>query len=276
MQQYYSIGQIASICSISIQTLRYYDKINLIKPSYVDRLSNYRYYTDADIKNLRIIIDMKDTGLSLEEIKDCLYKENYTDITYILEKKREEYLDKLKATNTILSRINYRLENLKLQDRAADTISDFINSIEIKEIPKRTVAYTRYMSSCSHDQIVKRYFDLDNLLKREGLEATGSRIAIYHDFLNNFNPLNCDFETCIPIKTDIVHKDFIRVIKEGLYATGIFKGTYEGQCSVLVEWIKEKGFQITGPGVEVYINSFMNTKFPKNYITEVQFPIKRC
>lgn len=38
------IGELAKICRVSVQTLRYYDKIGLLCADRVDTDSGYRYY----------------------------------------------------------------------------------------------------------------------------------------------------------------------------------------------------------------------------------------
>ena len=45
-----SIGQMARLNHLTIQTLRLYDKLNLLKPAYVDADSGYRYYTGVIFK----------------------------------------------------------------------------------------------------------------------------------------------------------------------------------------------------------------------------------
>ena len=53
-----TIKEFANLCGCSTQTLRYYDKIDLLKPVKVDPWSGYRYYTKSQaidfvkIKNL--------------------------------------------------------------------------------------------------------------------------------------------------------------------------------------------------------------------------------
>ena len=42
----YKIKDFSNITDTSIVTLRYYDEIDLFKPSYVDFYSGYRYYED--------------------------------------------------------------------------------------------------------------------------------------------------------------------------------------------------------------------------------------
>ena len=68
-ETYYSIGEVAKLTNISVQTLRYYDQIDLFKPSYVDPETNYRYYKDAQFYYLDIIKSLKYIGVSLDEIK---------------------------------------------------------------------------------------------------------------------------------------------------------------------------------------------------------------
>ena len=65
---YYSIGEVAKITNVSIQTLRYYDKIGIFKPAYIDPENNYRYYKDGQLFYLDIIKSLKFIGTSLDDI----------------------------------------------------------------------------------------------------------------------------------------------------------------------------------------------------------------
>ena len=51
----YMIGEIAKITGLSAHTLRYYEKHNLIMPSYVDEETNYRYYSVSDVEKIEIL-----------------------------------------------------------------------------------------------------------------------------------------------------------------------------------------------------------------------------
>ena len=65
-----SIGQMARINHVSIQTLRLYDKMGLLKPVVVDENSGYRYYSILQCAKLDLISSMKQCGLSLKEIRN--------------------------------------------------------------------------------------------------------------------------------------------------------------------------------------------------------------
>ncbi len=65
---YYSSGQFAEMAHISIRTVRYYDKINILNPSYVTE-AGARFYTDDDFVRLQQILLLKYLGFSLEDIR---------------------------------------------------------------------------------------------------------------------------------------------------------------------------------------------------------------
>lgn len=72
----FSIGKMAKYCHTSIQTLRYYADIGLLKPSYQDPQSKYRYYKLDQIFQFTIIKYLQNTNLSLNQIKEIM---NNTD-----------------------------------------------------------------------------------------------------------------------------------------------------------------------------------------------------
>lgn len=70
-----SIGQMAKLNGISVQTMRYYEKRRLITPAETDPNTGYRYYHIEQTCTLDIIKYLKTIGLSLEEIEHFLHTE---------------------------------------------------------------------------------------------------------------------------------------------------------------------------------------------------------
>lgn len=64
---YYKTGQFAKLANVSERTIRYYDKIGLLKPSFVME-NGYRQYSDLDLLKLQKILSLKHLGFSIEEI----------------------------------------------------------------------------------------------------------------------------------------------------------------------------------------------------------------
>lgn len=63
----YKTGQFAKLANVSERTIRYYDKIGLLKPSFVME-NGYRQYSDLDLLKLQKILSLKHLGFSIEEI----------------------------------------------------------------------------------------------------------------------------------------------------------------------------------------------------------------
>lgn len=66
---YYSSGEFAKLAEVSVRTIRYYDKQNILKPSFVNT-NGARFYTDSDLARLQQILLLKYLGFSLEDIRE--------------------------------------------------------------------------------------------------------------------------------------------------------------------------------------------------------------
>ncbi len=66
---YYTSGEFASMANVSVRTIRFYDKKNILKPSRVSE-SGIRYYTDSDFARLQQILLLKYLGFSLDDIRE--------------------------------------------------------------------------------------------------------------------------------------------------------------------------------------------------------------
>lgn len=70
------IGEVSKQFGISIETLRYYDRIGILTP---ERLHQNRYYADKNIAKLKAIMMMKRMMFSLDEIKNILNMDEKID-----------------------------------------------------------------------------------------------------------------------------------------------------------------------------------------------------
>ena len=65
-----TIGKLAKSCNINVETIRYYQRIGLMRVP--ESTQSYRYYQQQDIETLSFIQKAKDAGLQLNEIKELL------------------------------------------------------------------------------------------------------------------------------------------------------------------------------------------------------------
>ena len=73
----YSIKETAELMSLSQDTLRYYDKIQLLNPERKE--NGYRFYTDANLQDLRCIAVLKIAGFKLEDIQHFMMNRRSTE-----------------------------------------------------------------------------------------------------------------------------------------------------------------------------------------------------
>lgn len=67
--KYWRVKEFSELVGVSIKTLHYYDKTELLKPSSKDRDSGYRQYSEDSLKKIQQIIALKSFGFSLLKIK---------------------------------------------------------------------------------------------------------------------------------------------------------------------------------------------------------------
>lgn len=68
MENLFSIQQVASMTGLSTHTLRYYEKIGLIKNVQRDQ-TGYRQYTDFDLAWIQFLIRLRVTGMPMLKMK---------------------------------------------------------------------------------------------------------------------------------------------------------------------------------------------------------------
>jgi len=67
----YTAGQLAKVANVNIQTVRFYDRQGILKPASRTE-AGYRIYDKEGVKRLNFIIQAKELGFSLKEIKEFL------------------------------------------------------------------------------------------------------------------------------------------------------------------------------------------------------------
>lgn len=138
----FSIGKMAQFCHTSIQTLRYYDKIGLLSPSYQDPQSNYRYYKLDQIFQFTIIKYLQSTGLSLEKIKEIMNKDDVNMIDF-WKKQEKEITQRIEEEKKSLKLAQFQQMQFKKLQLLKEHLnkSPYIRKIEanIIEIPIKNI-----------------------------------------------------------------------------------------------------------------------------------------
>ena len=68
----YQIGELAKLAKVNIQTIRYYERINLLSPRIRKNKSGARLYNKESFNTLSFIKNAQSLGFQLQEIKELL------------------------------------------------------------------------------------------------------------------------------------------------------------------------------------------------------------
>ncbi len=103
----YTISSLSKLTGLTTRTLRYYDQIDLLKPSKIAD-NGYRIYTQVEVDKLQHILVYRKLGMSLEDIKHIM---------------TDDY-------NNTIDTLNIHLSNLqKQQENITKLISDVNEAI---------------------------------------------------------------------------------------------------------------------------------------------------
>ena len=117
MKEFFTIGEISKLFNINKKTLRYYDEIDLFKPSYVDEHNKYRYYSIDQFECLETIQYLKELGLTLNKIKYHLNTLNLSSIVDSLEYQKHINENQQAAADKTEILANYRENHVGFANR---------------------------------------------------------------------------------------------------------------------------------------------------------------
>ena len=152
MEGYYTSGEFAKKASVSIRTIRYYDKQGLLKPACMSA-GGYRLYTDSDFAKLQKILSLKYLGFSLDEIRSITI--NDKDHDYVGE-----------SIKLQLSLIRKRIEHLKLVEQTLTETSKLVEDGQAADWNK--ILHLIHITNMEKT-LVEQYKDAANVSIRIGL-----------------------------------------------------------------------------------------------------------
>lgn len=107
----YSIGEVARITGLSTKTLRFYEEKDIIKSASREE-NGYRYFSEENLEEIKLIKYAKDLGLPLSEIKklmigcaggDCNHTKEYNK--KVIDDYIELLIERKKQTEILLDRL---------------------------------------------------------------------------------------------------------------------------------------------------------------------------
>jgi DNA-binding transcriptional MerR regulator/effector-binding domain-containing protein len=251
----YTIGRFSKICNLPVKTLRYYDDIDLLKPSYIDSETNYRYYDYDKMEEIKIIQLLKSLQIPLADIKELMKSADQVQWISIIEQKITELekqkeqimneIEEMKQLKTKLESDHPIIQGPTFSDCNIENWEDILVYTLRKKIKIKFI-----------DQLVKTLFDQ---VYAFNFEVSGHLVAIFYD--RDLKDQEADVELLIPVKNshDI---EGCRILASGKYACMIVKGPYTDLAAgyvALKKWIAENNLTLNGHMMEIYEKGLVPT-----------------
>jgi len=253
MEKYFSIGEISKLSNLSVQTLRHYDKLGLLKPILV-KDNGYRYYSLEQFYKLDFIIFYRKLGLSLSEIKEIMSKKiNIEDSLGFLQNQEYEIDRQIKELQKQRNLIQKKSKYIKYMLTKPLGIA-FLNEKSKKKIAKVNMT-NKYLEDAeiSFRKALNTLSRLNDLLTLEVLYEI------------NYENVNKKRETKYNIYFNITDNDIeedenikICELQEGLYASIFYidyYSNYEKYVKQLFRFIEDENLRVEGSLYESYIAS---------------------
>ena len=270
MKNEYRITEVAKFFNISRQTLIYYDKIGLFKPHKVQDENSHRYYSSQQFSDLRFILTLKKSGLSLSEIKKYVQsKDRREGLEFLEEKTRllQEKIEELKASKETIDKKISETKKLMILEkdlpiiRKGETIKTILVGVEK---PYGNLEFERAFLSVSE------------LGKTFAFEDKKYLITVDMENLKRGNYLDTKYLGLI-LPEDFTHKEE-KILKENTVASIVHRGALKNigdSYDKLKKYIDVKGYEIIGDSREIHNQVFVHLGDGAGTTLEIQIPVKK-
>lgn len=267
----FSIGQMAGLFGMSIRTLRYYDKIGLLQPEYVNPETNYRYYSSAQFERLNTIKYLRALDISIERIAAFFERRDVALMRGIF----ADQLADVEAKRRELERIERKVRARIAQIDAA--VEGPLDAPELVELPERRVV-TLARSLSPADDLEPHLRDLTCRADMHDAVFLGKvGVSISRDDLaaRRFDRLSGMF---IVVEAEDAHTGDEGAIPKGTFAQLRFRGTHADAAPAyakLLDFAERGGYRVAGDSVETTLVDSGMTADRSQFVTELQIPLAR-
>lgn len=257
------IGQFALLGGVTAKALRNYDDRGIFHPAWVDPATAYRYYSPAQLPELRRLVALRDIGVPLAEVAHLLRTGG--DPTAVLEGRRRELAAERDRIDSMLRTLDIRID---LESGGPDVV--------LRSVPPQLVAAVPIDG--------RPVSDLFDSLERTVL-AQKARAPLPPGMLLPAD--RCDAQIFVPVTRAVETGDVTssRLPRQRM-ATALHRGAYEEMGtarSALTDWIESKGLNESDPIRILYLQFGADpdlalppaylSDHPGQYVTEIQVPV---
>lgn len=263
----YKISQFSKITGLTIKALRYYDQEQVLTPSYRKEDTQYRYYSDEDVKKAEFIKTLRSLSFTMMELKEILETvECEADVNVILQEKIKSIKQNISKEKELIQKLQTKV--------TSSTVALPVNHypIDIISVEEMLVAYLPFTDS--YDAL-NHYIPI--LYRGVKNHKNGALFSCY--FHEEFVEIP-HVELCIPVKQAITTTQISTKTLTSIHALHTTHyGSYESlnfAYKALFTYVNQHHMQIKLPIREQYVKGpgMIFRGNPATYVTEIFLPFE--
>ncbi|MGE6613357.1 MerR family transcriptional regulator [Peribacillus sp. NPDC076916] len=254
-----TISEMAKLRGMTAETLRHYDRIDLFKPQYIDPNSGYRYYSIFQYEVLGTIKELRQLGMSTDEIKDYFNERNFSKSLDILKAKHADLVSKLNELTDLEENIREKIVYLDHVAREKE-----LQTVMFREIGRRKLI-TLNEKINNNLELCYGVIRLGILIQEADLRA------------KRFEEPSVIF--VVAKSKEKIPKQYQRIVPAGLFACTRYNGELlwnrSESLSKILDYLDEGGYQITGDALQIMHVDITITDKPNEITFEIQVPVQK-
>ncbi|MFJ7509269.1 MerR family transcriptional regulator [Peribacillus simplex] len=275
MKEKLTISEMAKLRGMTAETLRHYDRIDLFKPQYIDPNSGYRYYSIFQYEVLGTIKELRQLGMSTDEIKDYFNERNFSKSLDILKAKHADLVSKLNELTDLEENIREKIVYLDHVAREKE-----LQTVMFREIGRRKLI-TLNEKINNNLELCYGVIRLENMLAEKTPILASNRLGILIQEADlrakRFEEPSVIF--VVAKSKEKIPKQYQRIVPAGLFACTRYNGELlwnrSESLSKILDYLDEGGYRITGDALQIMHVDITITDKPNEITFEIQVPVQK-
>jgi DNA-binding transcriptional MerR regulator len=225
-----SIGDISKFTSVSIKALRYYERIGILKPAYVDPDSLYRYYNFNQTNMVFLISLAVELDIPLKKLSTFIGEDGIIDSKPLFAYGKEVTVKKINALEKGLKFIELLEEKIGIQEQYP------MHEIYKRELPQEycyVLPYDKSFDTADPLQIAKLFNDMPEIESDSEYEVSNELLE--YGFLSNYSGSKLERYAFVEVPDEIEFKERLTI------PAGVFlcRQSDEGQIEKVFDIFKD-------------------------------------
>lgn len=263
VRDFYKISEISKLYGIGPDSIRYYEKLGILKPRR--DVNGYRLYSLKEMYKLNMIRDLRRLDFTMEQIKDYLDNQSvYNTLEHL--SKEQRY-------------VKHQIRELQLREQLLfERAEDIKKSLRVTA-DKIEILTIDYRYCVRINQRITRDEEMDFLMKKLEQKHEGKirdfgnqTIGAFYD-MDAVNRGTADIYESLFFVLEMGTDEYEFVLPKGRYISCFYRGSYSQSkkcCQKVLNYAKENKLENDGKLFEFYHIDNRDTMDEKEFLTEIQ------